>query len=155
MRKHLPAKSGNTLRMPRYDRLPTFPVPLGGSGQTPPSTNLNRVDIDATISFYGQYVAINQQVVLQNQDMVLEETSKLLGLSLRMTEDQLTRDMMAASASIYVCSGGTNADSPRPDHAKQSAVANRGNHLRAGLHGIQYLSVHSLVRRKVRREIRT
>ena len=53
MRKHLPAKSGNTLRMPRYDRLPTFPVPLGGSGQTPPSTNLNRVDIDATISFYG------------------------------------------------------------------------------------------------------
>jgi len=56
--------------MARYDRLPTAPVPLGPSGATPPATQLNRVDIDATMSFYGLYVAINQQVTLQNQDPI-------------------------------------------------------------------------------------
>jgi N4-gp56 family major capsid protein len=68
--KRLPAKGGRTLRMARYDRLPTAPVPLGPSGATPPATPLNRVDIDATMSFYGLYVAINQQVTLQNQDPI-------------------------------------------------------------------------------------
>jgi len=52
--------------MPRYERLPTAPVPIDGS--TPPATLVNRVDIDATVSFYGLYIAVNQQVVLQNQD---------------------------------------------------------------------------------------
>lgn len=110
--KRLPAKGGRTLRMARYDRLPTAPVPLGPSGATPPAVPLNRVDIDATMSFYGQYVAINQQVTLQNQDPVLNETAELLGLSLRMTEDQLTRDMLASTASIYNCTGGSNGDLP-------------------------------------------
>jgi N4-gp56 family major capsid protein len=110
--KRLPAKGGRTLRMARYDRLPTAPVPLGPSGATPPATPLNRVDIDATMSFYGQYVAINQQVTLQNQDPVLNETAELLGLSLRMTEDQLTRDMLASTAGFINCTGGNNGDLP-------------------------------------------
>ena len=44
MTKRLPAKGGRVLRMARYDRLPTAPVPLGPSGATPPATPLNRVD---------------------------------------------------------------------------------------------------------------
>ncbi len=59
-----------------------------------------------------QYVAINQQVTLQNQDPVLSETAELLGLSLRMTEDQLVRDMLMASATVYNCTGGSNGDLP-------------------------------------------
>ena len=66
--KKLPNKGGRTLRMSRYQRLPTFPVPLGPSGATPPATVPQRVDIDATMSFYGQFIAVNQQVTLQNQD---------------------------------------------------------------------------------------
>lgn len=68
MTKHLPAKGGTTLRMSRYDRLPTAPVPLAADGVPIASTPLNRVDIDATVSIYGQYSAINQRVFLQNQD---------------------------------------------------------------------------------------
>lgn len=68
--KHLPAKGGDTLRMSRYDRLPTAPVPLSPDGAPIPSTPLSRVDIDATVSFYGLYAAINQRVFLQNQDLV-------------------------------------------------------------------------------------
>lgn len=112
MQKKLPAKGGTTLRSSRYDRLPTAIVPLGADGAPIPSTPLNRVDIDATVSFYGLYCAINQRVFLQNQDMVLAEVSQLMGLSLRMSEDQLCRDALAASASMYYCTGGSNGDSP-------------------------------------------
>ena len=44
--------------------------------------------------------------------MVLSEVSELMGLSMRMTEDQLSRDALAASATQYVCNGGQNGDRP-------------------------------------------
>ena len=87
-------------------------VPLSPDGAPIPSTALNRTDIDATVSIYGLYSAINQRVFLQNQDMVLTEVAELMGLSMRMTEDQLSRDALAASATSYTASGGTNGDSP-------------------------------------------
>lgn len=40
------------------------------------------------------------------------EVSELLGLSMRMTEDQLSRDALAASATQYTCTGGNNGDRP-------------------------------------------
>jgi N4-gp56 family major capsid protein len=87
-------------------------VPLGNSGVTPPPQNLTAVDIDAKISFYGTFVQINEQVTLQNQDPVLNECAQRLGVSLRQTEDQLTRDMLAATASFINCVGGVNGDNP-------------------------------------------
>jgi len=44
--------------------------------------------------------------------MVLNEAAKRLGVSLRQTEDQLTRDMLAATASTIDCVAGVNGDSP-------------------------------------------
>jgi N4-gp56 family major capsid protein len=44
--------------------------------------------------------------------MVLTEVAELMGLSMRMTEDQLSRDALAASATQYNCTGGANGDSP-------------------------------------------
>ena len=87
-------------------------VPLGNSGVTPPAQNLTAVDIDAKISFYGTYVQINEQVTLQNQDPVLNECAARLGLSLRQTEDQLTRDMLVSTAAFINCTGGVNGDNP-------------------------------------------
>lgn len=49
---------------------------------------------------------------MQNQESVINETAELLGLSMRMTEDQLTRDMLEATASVYNCTGGQNGDLP-------------------------------------------
>lgn len=110
--KELKEKGGSTLRMSRYDRLPTAPVPLGQDGAPIPSTPLARVDIDATVSIYGMYSAINQRVFLQNQDNVLSEVSELMGLSMRMTEDQLSRDALASGATQYWCVNGQNGDQP-------------------------------------------
>lgn len=44
--------------------------------------------------------------------LVLNEAAKRLGVSLRQTEDQLTRDMLASTASMLNCTGGVNGDTP-------------------------------------------
>ncbi len=108
----MPRNGGRTLRMRRYNPLATALVPLGNSGVTPPAQNLTAIDIDATISFYGTYVMINEQVTLQNQDPVLNEAAARLGVSLRQTEDELTRNMLAGTAAFINCTGGVNGDNP-------------------------------------------
>lgn len=110
--KRMPRNGGNTLRMRRYNPLDTALVPLGNTGVTPPSQALSAVDIDAQLSFYGTWVEINEQVTLQNQDPVLNEAARRLGVSLRQTEDELTRNMLAGTAGFVNCVGGTNGDTP-------------------------------------------
>jgi N4-gp56 family major capsid protein len=112
MLKNMPRNGGTTLRMRRYNPLATALVPLGNSGVTPPAQNLTAVDIDAKISFYGTYVILNEQVTLQNQDPVLNECAARLGVSLRQTEDELTRNMLASTAAFINCTGGVNGDMP-------------------------------------------
>lgn len=112
MKKQMPRNGGQVLRMRRYNALDPAMVPLGNSGVTPPAQQLTAVDIDARISFYGTYIQLNEQVTLQNQDPVLNEAAKRLGVSLRQTEDQLTRDMLAATASFINCTTGPNGDTP-------------------------------------------
>lgn len=112
MKKQMPRNGGRTLRMRRYNPLSTAMVPLGNSGVTPPAQNLTAIDIDATMSFYGTYILLNEQVTLQSQDPVLNEAAARLGVSLRQTEDQLTRDMLASTASFINCVGGVNGDNP-------------------------------------------
>jgi len=110
--KAMPRNGGTTLRMRRYNPLATAPVPLGNSGVTPPPQTLTAINIDAQMSFYGTYVLLNEQVTLQNQDPVLNEAAQRLGVSLRQTEDQLMRDMLASTASFINCVNGTNGDVP-------------------------------------------
>lgn len=112
MLKQMPRNGGTTLRMRRYNPLATATVPLGNSGVTPPPQQLSAVNIDAELDFYGTYIILNEQVTLQNQDPVLNESSQRLGVSLRQTEDELTRNMLASTASFINCTGGTNGDNP-------------------------------------------
>lgn len=110
--KAMPRNGGTTLRMRRYFPLATAPVPLGNSGITPPPQNLTAINIDAVMDFYGTYILMNEQVTLQNQDPALNEAAQRLGVSLRQTEDELMRDMLASTASFINCTGGTNGDNP-------------------------------------------
>ena len=76
MLKRMPRNGGTILRMRRYNALPTALVPLGNSGVTPPPVNLTAVNIDAEMDFYGQYIILNEQVTLQNQDPKMDGVSK-------------------------------------------------------------------------------
>jgi hypothetical protein len=44
--------------------------------------------------------------------MVLNEAAQRLGVSLRQTEDQLMRDMLASTATFVNCIGGSDGDNP-------------------------------------------
>ena len=48
-------KSGDILRMRRYTRLNTAPVPLGPAMLNPPVQTLQAVDIDARIDWYARH----------------------------------------------------------------------------------------------------
>lgn len=51
--KVMPRQGGTTMRMRRYEPLEIAVVPIGNTGVTPPAQQLNAIDIDAKISFYG------------------------------------------------------------------------------------------------------
>ena len=55
-------RSGDILRMRRYTRLATAPVPLGPAMNNPPVQTLNAVDIDAKIDWYATYIIVTKQV---------------------------------------------------------------------------------------------
>lgn len=62
------SRNGTTIRFSRNNRLPTAPIQLSQDGAPIPGTPVVRVDLDAIMGFYGQFIAINQRVILQNQD---------------------------------------------------------------------------------------
>lgn len=108
MRERLPMHSGDTLVFRRPVKLPTATVPLGNQGLTPPATDVSVVDISAKPALYGAYIACNEQVVITNDDKPLNYFTMLLGLQLRETEDELTRNMMATTAAAVNCTGGVS-----------------------------------------------
>lgn len=112
LKKELPPNSGRIARYRRYTNLATATVPLPDSGLTPPGQVLNAVDIDARLDFYGTYVTITDSVMFINQDPVLNQTVSLLAQSMRETEDELIRNMLASTASVINCTGGVNGDNP-------------------------------------------
>ena len=112
MKKSLAARSGQIIRMERYSDIGTAIVPLGNTGITPPSKAMNSMFIDAQINFYGTWVEINEQVDLTSQSPVLNQRAKLLGRSLRQTEDELMRACLLTTATVIGAVGGVNGDTP-------------------------------------------
>ena len=108
----MPRNEGNTVRLKGYNRLPTATTPVGSADSDPAPASVTTRFVDADIKFYMQYVRIEEQVQLTCEDSVLNEIGSLLGLSVRETEDELTRDVMAAGASLVNASNGTAADTP-------------------------------------------
>ena len=64
----MPRQGGTTMRFLRPNALNPPIVALGNSGIEPASQVASRQIIDATISFYGTSVILNEQAVIQAQD---------------------------------------------------------------------------------------
>jgi len=69
-------RSGDIMRLRRYTRLNTAPVPLGPAMNNPPVQTLNAVDLDARIDWYATYLIITKQVTLINEDPNQQELTK-------------------------------------------------------------------------------
>jgi len=110
--KMLQRNNSDTLRFRRYVPLVTDTTSLGNSGATPPGQKLTAINVDATVQWYGTYVTCNEQVVLTSQDPVLNVLAERLGVFMKETDDELIRNVLASTTSIYECSFGNNGDDP-------------------------------------------
>lgn len=109
--RHIPQKSGNTIKFRRYASLSVATTPLA-EGVTPPGKQLSKTDLTAKVSFYGDFVHISDIVDLTVEDAVLTEAAEILGEQMGETLDELTRDILAACASSTNASGGSNGQTP-------------------------------------------
>ncbi len=81
-------------------------------------------------------------MVTKVTELVLNECAARLGVSLRQTEDQLTRDMLASTASFINCTGGANGDNPTEltrydvDTVVQALLSNNANTITDGIEGL-------------------
>ena len=108
----MPRQGGTTMRFLRPKPLVPPIVQLGNSGIEPASQVATRDIIDATMSFYGTSVILNEQTVIQDQDPVLSWVTERLGVAMRQAEDIILRDFLLSAASQYNCKGGANGDNP-------------------------------------------
>lgn len=99
---------GRTLRMRRYNRLQTAPVPVDPMFMNPPAQQLTALDVDSTVNWYATYAIITREVTAINEDPVLNQAAARLGQSLRETEDDLMRTLLEATAAFVNCVGGVN-----------------------------------------------
>ena len=109
--RNIPSKSGNTIKFRRYSALTTATTPLT-EGQTPNGQKLAKTDLTAQIAFYGDFVTITDVIDLTVEDAVLTVEAELLGEQAGETRDELTKDMLAATASTTDATNGTNALTP-------------------------------------------
>ena len=79
---------------------------------TPPGAPLSVTDIKARVSFYGNFVTITNQVQLTVEDRTLNESARLLAQNMAQTIDEVTRDVLASTSSVQLCSNGINGGTP-------------------------------------------
>lgn len=110
-KKILPKKSGDTVVFRRFSKLATVPIPLQ-DGITPPGAPLSVTDLKARADFYGNFVTFTNQVELTVECSVLNEATKLLSQNMAQTIDEVTRDCLASTSSVLLCSNGKNSGTP-------------------------------------------
>jgi N4-gp56 family major capsid protein len=99
------SKRGNTIKMRRYSRYSAATTPIT-EGITPNGHKQSKVDILAEVSQYGDFATLTDVV-----DLTVEDPNILIEVErqsdqMQNTSDQLTRDVLATSASSTACSNG-------------------------------------------------
>ena len=98
-RKPLPQNQGNQVIFTRFESLPKGT--LLAEGVNPEPQLLQRTQVTAQIATYGAYTQITDEVETQSPDKVLLEASDLLGESAGETIDEVYRDELHATSSVY------------------------------------------------------
>jgi N4-gp56 family major capsid protein len=103
---HLPGGNGDTYQWRRYASLTVDKTPLT-EGQDPNPEQMSKTDLRVTASQYGKVVHVTDAVELTVPDRVGRELTILLAENYAETIDELTRDVVCATASTTTCSNGS------------------------------------------------
>lgn len=105
--RDIPANMGtNIIKFRKYGNLTAQTTALS-EGVTPTGTQLSVTDVTATVLYYGDYVTLTDQVLLETYDPILTETAEILGDQAGETLDVLARDILAAGTTIQYASTAT------------------------------------------------
>lgn len=98
--RNIPSKSGtNVIKFRRYGVLASATTALT-EGVTPTGKSLTVSDVTATVSQYGDFTRISDVVDTQSIDPILTDAAEQLGIQTGITNDELTRDIIAAGTTI-------------------------------------------------------
>jgi N4-gp56 family major capsid protein len=99
-KRRIPSKAGAAIiKFRRYGILSSATTVLT-EGTTPGGSNLSVTDLTATVYQYGDFTTITDVVDDQSPDAVLTETVGLQGDQMGLTNDELTRNIIAAGTVV-------------------------------------------------------
>lgn len=107
-KRPIPRNGGKTIEFRKYADLPKATTPLT-EGVTPDGKKLSASAIEATVSQYGDYVALSDMLDLTAIDNNVVEATKVIGKQSGLTLDTITRNVLQAGTNVYYCpnSAGT------------------------------------------------
>lgn len=103
-KRNIPKNGGKTIEFRKFSPLPKALTALT-EGVTPDGKQLTVTNLTATVSQYGDYVALTDVLQLTTFDPVLVETNKLLGAQAGETLDSLTANMLNAGTNVQYANG--------------------------------------------------
>jgi N4-gp56 family major capsid protein len=98
--KPLPKGKGKTVTFRKRGAITINKTPLG-EGVTPPLESFSKVDISATIQQFGRRWGISDMVEWTSADSELNEAVKDANQTADETKDEIMRDILLGSASVY------------------------------------------------------
>ena len=106
--KHpIPQGSGKTIEFRRFIPFSKATTPLK-EGVTPDGGKLEVTNLTATVQQYGHYVTLSDVVQLTAIDILLVETTELLGAQAGVTLDTITREVLNGGTSVIYSNGKEN-----------------------------------------------
>lgn len=123
-KRPIPAGSGKTIEFRKFSSLPKATTPLT-EGVTPDGSSLTVTAITATVSQYGDFVALSDVLQLTAIDPILVETVQLLGNQAGATLDTVVRNTLQSGTNVMYCPkiSSTGAETEVTSRASLDATA--------------------------------
>ena len=119
-KRPIPKNGGKTIEFRKFTPLAKALTPLT-EGVTPAGNQLDVTAITATVSQYGDFIALSDVLELTAIDNVVLETTKLLGDQAGLTMDTIVRDILVAGTNVMY------APKINASTGAETAVASRAN----------------------------
>ena len=123
-KQQLPANSGRTIEFRRW--LTLGRVSQLTEGVIPTGKKMSMVAITASLSQYGDYVAISDIIDLHGIDDIVLGATEELGAAAGLTNDELVRNTLLAATNIIFAdayNGSSYVSTPSTESALQTALA--------------------------------
>lgn len=124
-KRPIPKNGGKTIEFRKFTPLAKALTPLT-EGVTPAGNQLDVTAITATVSQYGDFIALSDVLELTAIDNVVLETTKLLGDQAGLTMDTIVRDILVAGTNVMYApkiNASTGAETPVVSRANLDATA--------------------------------